>query len=169
MEIKIREILPGDAFKVINYVKKVSDETSFLTFSSDEFNKSIVEEQKIIATFAASPNQLFIMAEHEGKMVGLLHVEASHKKRLKHIGEFGITVAKEYWGKGVGTQLIEYMIHWARESGIIRKINLKVIITNEKAVSLYKKFGFKIEGQISRDAFVDDVFLDTYCMGLEID
>lgn len=169
MDIRIREILPGDAFKVINYVKKVSDETAFLTFSSDEFNKTIVEEQKIIATFAASPNQLFIMAEDEGKMVGLLHVEASHKKRLRHIGEFGITVAKEYWGKGVGTRLIEYMINWARESGIIRKLNLKVIITNEKAVSLYKKFGFKIEGQISRDAFVEGEFLDTYCMGLEID
>jgi RimJ/RimL family protein N-acetyltransferase len=60
------------------------------------------------------------------------------------------------------------MIKFAKDTGTLRKINLMVSVKNEKAISLYKKFGFEIEGTIKEDIFVNGQYNDGYCMGLFI-
>lgn len=86
-----------------------------------------------------------------------------------HIGDFGVTVRKDHWGKGIGSSLIETMLKWAKASDVIRKINLNVQTNNETAIALYKKFSFEIEGTIRRDSFIDGKFYDAYAMGILID
>lgn len=168
-KISIHVAKKADAPELIIDVKKVADETDFLTFDSSEFNKTIEEEERIIEEHNSAKNQLFIIAKLDDKVIGMLNVHSSKRKRLEHIGEFGISVLKEYWNKGVGNALMTYTINWAKESGVIKKLNLRVLVTNESAISLYKKKGFKIEGTISRDVKINDSFYDTYQMGLLID
>jgi len=110
-----------------------------------------------------------LIAEMDGEIAGLLHVEGSPKKRLRHNGEFGITVRKAYWGKGIGPRLMEAMIDWAKASGLVRKLNLKVLVNNTNAIRLYERFGFEKEGCIRRDTCLDGKFYDIYLMGLLID
>ncbi|WP_200791861.1 GNAT family N-acetyltransferase [Caloranaerobacter azorensis] len=38
---------------------------------------------------------------------------------------------------GIASQLIKELIEWAKSSGIIKKINLKVREDNERAINLY--------------------------------
>jgi len=168
-EIIIQEAKKADAVALIEYVKKVADETDFLTFDSSEFNKTIEEEERIIETHGIAKNQIFILAKLNDKIIGILNVESNRKKRLEHIGEFGVSVLKEFWNKGVGDCLVKYMINWAKETGVIRKLNLKVSVNNKSAIRLYTKNGFQIEGKISRDIKLNDIFQDTYQMGLLID
>jgi ribosomal-protein-alanine N-acetyltransferase len=56
-----------------------------------------------------------------------------------------IAVAQEYRRRGVGAQLMEHVIDVARRHEV-RVISLDVRRTNEPAVALYEKFGFKPEG-----------------------
>ncbi|WP_052045184.1 GNAT family N-acetyltransferase [Caloranaerobacter azorensis] len=84
-----------------------------------------------------SDNKLFLIAEIEGEIVGNLSFKGSNRRRLKHAGEFGISVKKEYWNMGIASQLIKELIEWAKSSGIIKKINLKVMEDNERAINLY--------------------------------
>lgn len=70
---------------------------------------------------------------------------------------------------GIGKELIKYMIDWAKDSNIVRKINLRVREDNETAIGLYTKLGFKKEGAISRDFYVAGKYYSSICMGLEID
>jgi RimJ/RimL family protein N-acetyltransferase len=65
--------------------------------------------------------------------------------------------------------MVDYLIDWARNTQIIRKINLEVRISNKWAIHLYESLGFKIEGVITRGFFLNEVFHDLYMMGLEID
>ncbi len=160
---------PGDAARLIRYVKAVGDESDFLTFSGEEFNKSEEEEAAFIANHLSAPNQLILAAELHGEIAGLLTLSASPKPRLRHIGEFGITVRKAHWHKGIGSALLRDMIAWARASGIIRKVNLKVLTTNAGAIAAYRKLGFAIEGTLRRDFCLRGQFMDTYAMGLLID
>ena len=97
----IRHAEPADAKAIIGYVKTVGDETTFLTFEGWEFTKTEEEEMAIISAHRDAPNKLFIVALIDGKVVGLLNVSASHKKRLQHKGEFGISVLKAHWKKGI--------------------------------------------------------------------
>ena len=68
------------------------------------------------------------------------------------LGTFFIAVAKPYWGNGVGQFLMETMIDWANHTPTIRRLELTVQARNERAVHLYQKFGFDIEGTKKRGA-----------------
>src|SRR5690606_13120417 len=114
-------------------------------------------------------NCIFLVAEVDNEIVGTLTFSASSSQRTRHIGEFGMSVKKAYWGLGVGSNLLSYLIEWAKETNIIRKINLKVREDNIRAIALYKKFGFKKEGIITSYFYVDRRFYSVIEMGLEID
>ncbi|MEL7120979.1 MAG: GNAT family N-acetyltransferase [Bacteroidota bacterium] len=103
------------------------------------------------------------------ELVGMLNVVASPKPRLQHVGEFGVSVLKNHWNKGIASLLINRMISWAEKSKIIKKINLKVLQNNDVAFQLYKRLGFEIEGLLRRDFFVKGVYYDAYMMGMLID
>ena len=165
----IREAVTADASALIDYVNQVTGESNFLTLGVGDFKKTIEEEEKIIEDHHNTENRIFLVAELSGEVAGLLNVNASNKPRLKHIGDFGVTVRKDHWGKGIGSGLIEAMLEWAKASGIIRKINLNVQANNETAIALYKKFGFEIEGTIRRDSSIQGKFYDAYAMGILID
>jgi RimJ/RimL family protein N-acetyltransferase len=166
--LTIREATKADASALLQHVKKVGDESDFLTFSGSEFNYSLAEEEAIIEKHRQNPNQIFLLGFVNGEVVSVMNVEASQKPRLQHIGEFGISVVKAHWGKGVGSAMIQFMIHWAKNTGLIRKINLRVVEKNTSAIHLYKKLGFEMEGRIKRDFWVNGEFQDAYCMGILI-
>ncbi|MEK7434212.1 MAG: GNAT family N-acetyltransferase [Cyanobacteriota bacterium] len=169
IELIIRKAKISDALEIIEYVDTISGETDFLTFGKGEFNKTLEEEEKIIEEHNNSENRIFLVAEINNKIIGVLNVNANNKKRLKHICFFGISVKKDYWGQGVASNLILTLIEWAKSTGIIKKINLSVLENNITAIDLYKKFGFKIEGVITRDLYLNGIYYNSLAMGIEID
>ena len=71
---------------------------------------------------------------------------------FRHKAEFGIAVQDDFQGKGLGTTLARHMIEIARSKGIV-KITLLVVTVNRKAVDLYRRQGFRIEGSLEREHF----------------
>ena len=82
------------------------------------------------------------LAEADGRVVGSIHVEPSPHG----FGEIGMAVARDWRGRGVGSALLETAIGWAREQGL-HKLSLDVFAHNERAIALYRKFGFVEEGR----------------------
>jgi acetyltransferase, GNAT family len=65
---------------------------------------------------------------------------------------------------------METMIDWADHTPTIRRLELTVQARNERAVHLYQKFGFDIEGTKKRGARTKNgEFLDVYLMAKLID
>lgn len=164
----LRETKREDAAALLTFLDTVGGESNFLTFGSGEFGKTIAEQEAFIEACHLAPNRLSIIAEIKGEIAGGLDVEASKQPRLQHACEFGIAIKKIHWGKGIGNILIQSLIEWAKQGGIIRKINLFVNEKNDKAIQLYKKNGFEIEGKLRRDVFLNGQFHDAYLMGLLI-
>lgn len=165
----IRSANKEDAALILNYIHTIATESDNLTFGAGEFSMTVEEEEQFIKSVSLKQNALLLVAEVDGEIVGNLNFSGGHRKRIEHTGEFGVSVCKRYWGLGIGRSLIEYMIDWAKESGIIRKINLRVRADNESALGLYKKLGFEMEGKISREFQIDGEFYDAFHMGLCID
>jgi len=84
-----------------------------------------------------------------------------------HRAEFGITVHDDYQDMGLGTTLTRYMIDIARERGI-KKVDLMVVSHNDRAIRVYEKLGFVIEGHLKMNHFnhVLNEYCDEYKMGL---
>ena len=51
-------------------------------------------------------------------MIGCIGFNGNTARKMKHYGTIGISVLKEYWGRGVATALLEKLISWAKEKGI---------------------------------------------------
>lgn len=165
----IRRAVKPDAKSLIEYLNLIGGESDFLTFGAGEYPKTIEQIEEFIENASKKDNALFIIAEINGKIIGNLNFSAGLSPRITHVGEFGVSVLKKYWGNGIGEELIKYLIEWSKKSGIIRKINLRVRTDNTPGINLYKKLGFSQEGILTRDFFINDKFYDSMSMGLMID
>ena len=143
MNIIYREAEPSDAGKFLEYSKIVGSETDNLTFGAEGLPLTISQEADFIRKFAGNPGSIMIVAFDEGELIGTGAVSVvSGKTRFAHRREIAISVRKDYWGKGIGTGIMNVLIDFARKSGA-EVLELEVRSDNEAAISLYKKFGFE--------------------------
>ncbi len=165
----IREAVPDDALRLLRYLNEVTAETDFLSMGPGDFDWPEEKERQFIDDHRQADNKLLLVAELEGRIAGILGYTGDDRPRLHHTGEFGIIVSRACWGLGLGTALIQHMIAWAQASKVVRKIDMRVRIDNERALRLYDRFGFVREGTTRRYFAVAGRFYDAYLMGLEID
>lgn len=143
MNITYREAEPSDAGKFLEYSKIVGSETDNLTFGAEGLSLTISQEADFIRKFAGNPGSIMIVAFDEGELIGTGAVSVvSGKPRFAHRREIAISVRKDYWGKGIGTGIMNVLMDFARKSGA-EVLELEVRSDNEAAISLYKKFGFE--------------------------
>ena len=167
--VRIRRALPEDAGAVLRYLSQVGAETDNLTFGGEGPGLTESEERDYLAQVGKSDNSLAIVATVGDAIVGGLTFDGGRRARLRHAGEFGISVAQEYAGCGIGRALIEQMLEWAERGGVVRKINLKVRADNAGAIRLYERMGWVHEGRSTRDTLIDGRFNDCLLMGRAVD
>lgn len=144
---------------------KIDGETEHM---DREQGEGFIDEQgfrELIDSDSRLPRNLFLVAETKGSIVGFARCEGIYLKRFAHKVHFGICVAKEYWGHGIGKHLMKTAISWA-DSNSIRKISLHVIETNVHAIKMYERLGFETEGIIKADKRLSDgKYYNTVIMG----
>ena len=115
---------------------------------------------------AEPPDGLFMLvACVEGEVVGNLGLETPpNRPRMKHVGSIGMAVRDDWQGRGVGTALMEAALDLADNWLNLTRIELRVYVDNSAAVTLYKRFGFEIEGTHRRLAFRNGEYVDAYSM-----
>jgi RimJ/RimL family protein N-acetyltransferase len=168
-KLLIREATAEDARSVLDYTQQISCESDFLTFGPGEFGITEKQEVEILENSRKTENMLFILGLVNDKIVSILNFSGGKRKRVEHCGEFGLTVLKEYWGAGIGSLMIDALTAWAKNTKIIKKINLRARTDNKRAISLYERKGFVKEGTIRKEIFIDGKFYDHYWMSIEID
>lgn len=66
-------------------------------------------------------------------------------KRHLHRAAIGIAVRKDYWHSGIGKRMMQECIKWCREKDV-EQLELEVVTQSNRAISMYKSIGFKIQG-----------------------
>jgi len=164
----IREAAVEDARAILDYVEDISGESDFLTFGPGEFKLTEAAEEDVLCKYRDSANQLYILGLIDDTIVTSLTFSAGHRPRLRQSGEFGMSVRKQYWGLGIGSLMLDALIHWARATQIVKKINLRVRTDNQRAIHLYERKGFVNEGTIRKEIFLNGTYLAQHWMGLEL-
>lgn len=159
--MEYRKPVKEDAANMLLYLKKVGSQSDNLTFGSEGLPFSVEQEEEYLDKLS-SP--CIIAVNSDGEIVGDGSLELG-VRRISHTAELGISVVKEYWGKGIGSRIMNMLIQEAKDRGIT-KINLKVRADNERAKALYKKFGFVKEGYSTRMLKINDQYFDGEYWGL---
>ncbi len=167
MAIRYRTAAASDAPQLLEYLKTVGGETDNLTFGAEGIPFTAEQEAALLERIAASADSRFFLALDGEKIVGNACVDGMRNARLRHRRNFAITVLRDYWGRGIGTGLMERMIAFARTSGA-ELASLEVRTDNERAKALYRKFGFVTFGTFPKFFKIDGKFFDVDCMTLDL-
>jgi RimJ/RimL family protein N-acetyltransferase len=82
-------------------------------------------------------------------------------------GWLGIGIgAPGYWNRGYGTDAMKVLIRFAFLEVQLHRLNLNVFEYNERAVHLYQKLGFQVEGRVKNYLQRDGRTWDVIFMGL---
>ena len=108
--------------------------------------------------------QITLVATVAGEVVGNLGLTRFTRPRRAHVGEIGMGVRDAWQGKGVGSALLQAALDLADNWLGLRRIELHVHADNDRAIALYRKFGFELEGTHRAYAIRDGVYVDSLSM-----
>jgi RimJ/RimL family protein N-acetyltransferase len=146
---------PEYAAEMIRYMKETAAETDFLLRYPDEVNFTLEGEQEILGRLLEDPYSIMMVPVVDGKVAGNGSINGiGEKRKIRHRCSLAIALYKEYWGLGIGTAMLEYMIELAEKAGW-HQIDLEVVAENTSAKALYEKCGF-IETGRRHGAFLFD-------------
>jgi len=158
LDLHIRRAEPSDyeGMHKIYTGPKVIRGTLQLPYPSAEMWRKRLEEHR--------EGMFNLVACIEDEIVGQLYLQALTRPRRKHVGQIGMAVRDDFQGQGIGSALMQAAMDMADNWLNILRIELEVFTDNEPAVRLYEKFGFVIEGTLTRYAFRDGEYVDVYAM-----
>ncbi len=158
MEITIRKGEPADAEAIWRCytAPRVVHDTLQLPYRSVESVRELLIKN--------TEGDHILVAVVEGDVVGVIGLHTSSRPRINHRGEIGMMVRDDWQGKGVGTAIMRAVIDLADKWLNLTRVELTVFTDNERAITLYRKFGFEIEGTLRKYAFRDGEFVDAYAM-----
>jgi len=162
--ILIREITEVDSKRYLELNKRLDQETSFMLFESGERTTTIEQQRTMISLIIKSENSNLIVAESSDRLVGHLMVIGGNTKRIRHRAHIVIGILNDFIGQGIGHNLFTKLETW-RETTSLTRLELTVLTNNERAINLYKKHGFEIEGIKKNSMKINDVYIDEYMMG----
>ncbi|WP_440411200.1 GNAT family N-acetyltransferase [Neorhizobium petrolearium] len=111
-----------------------------------------------------SSNAFELVAELEGRIVGICGLSRFPNPRRAHAGSIGMGVHDACAGRGIGHALIGEVLAIADRWLDLRRVELTVFTDNERAIHLYERNGFVKEGHLKKFAFRDGAYVDAYSM-----
>ena len=167
MDIIFREVGPDDALEMIKFLEAVGSETDNLSFSGESLKLTPDSEKRFLNRFVSNRKNLMLVAEYNGEIVGNASVERNRTPRYSHRAELSVAVKKDFWGQGIASRLMELLIEFSKESDI-EILYLEARADNERALNLYKKFGFSEIGRYEKFFKIGGKYHDASLMTLEI-
>jgi putative acetyltransferase len=136
--VEIRAAVASDAIGLARELKSVADEGRWVATQSD---RSVDELTERFGNLIQEEHIIFVL-EHDRQIVGHVGI---HPTGVEGVDSLGMSIVKEFRGRGWGRRLVTTALDAARERRI-RKVVLEVFSDNARAIALYLSAGFEIEG-----------------------
>ncbi|MDQ4120750.1 MAG: GNAT family N-acetyltransferase [Acidobacteriota bacterium] len=162
--VTIRQIQEADAALFLELCHRLDKETQFMMLEPGERKTSLEEQSQQIRNILLMDNQTILVAEAGNEIIGYVAALGGDFRRNRHCAQIVIGVLQVFSGQGVGTKLFLGLEHWARQNSIHR-LELTVMAHNDRAVKLYRKMGYEIEGTKRDSLLVNGSYVDEYYMG----
>ena len=143
--IQIRQAIPADHDAIWDIIQEIILTGDTYVFAPDS------SKEKMLNIWLGEGRHTYV-ATIEGIVAGTLVLKDNQMDLGSHIANGSYMVSSAFAGKGVGKAMGQFSIEEARRLGY-KAMQFNIVIkSNERAVTLWKKLGFDIIGEIP-DAF----------------
>jgi L-amino acid N-acyltransferase YncA len=164
LEVIIRPARPDDSCQIIDTVRSNALERSYVLM--EQYGKDVESEKEYISGLDYDKN-LLIVAETGSQVIGCLaalQADAGKRPETAHILQVGLHLREPFRGHGIGPNLLDFSIEWARERGF-KKLEANIFTTNQRSLNLFRKAGFSEEGVRQNRIRVGKDFISEVLMG----
>jgi len=163
MEFYVRPIRTGDGAGVNELRRMVGVFENILGIPSERVKRN---EDYIANMDENTHSFVAVSKDDEGNeiIIGNAGMTIFSNPRTRHSAGIGMMVHKDFQGMGVGTKLLQSLLDVADNWLMLVRVELSVFTDNERAITLYKKHGFEIEGTKKKAGIRNGVYADEYIM-----
>jgi diamine N-acetyltransferase len=159
-QLKLRPLERED----LRFVHELDNNETVMHYWFEEPYEAFEELSDLYQKHIHDQSERRFIVELEKKSVGLVElVEINHIHRR---AEFQIIISPDYQGKGFATLASKLAMEYAFKTLNLNKLYLVVDSENKRAINVYSKLGFKSEGVLIQEFFVDGVYRDAYRMAV---
>jgi len=139
--IEFRKAILTDHQDIWNIIKEVISAGDTYVFAPAS------SKEKMLNFWCGEEKQTYV-AITDGKIVGTFFIKDNQPDLGSHIANAGYMTIPAAFGKGIGKAMGEFSITEAKRLGY-KAMQFNIVVkSNAAAVSLWKKLGFKIIGEI---------------------
>lgn len=147
--VKLRPLERED----LRYVHQLDNNASVMRYWFEEPYEAFVELSDLYDKHIHDQSERRFVVECDGEKAGLVElVEINHVHRR---AEFQIIISPEYQGKGLATRAAKLAMDYGFTVLNLYKLYLIVDKENEKAIHIYRKLGFSVEGELMHEFFIN--------------
>ncbi len=130
------------------------------------FSERVDRSEQYIRGLTENDFQLVAEIEENGekKVIGTVGLNVYRNPRMRHSASMGILVHADYQGRGIGKALMSKILDLADNWLMLVRVEITVFTDNERAIELYKSFGFVTEGVKKYAAIRNGEYADEYIM-----
>ena len=157
-ELTIRAPLPIDvpALTAMTNLPGVRAGTLRLPYTGEDFMRRRALEP--------GPNAHPVVGVVAGEPVAMGTLMRNGGRRA-HSGEVFLFVHDDHWGRGIGRRMLGALTELADGWLGLTRLQLEVNVDNARAIRLYERAGFEVEGTLRADTLREGVLIDSHVMG----
>jgi ribosomal protein S18 acetylase RimI-like enzyme len=104
-------------------------------------------QAEVIAYWIRPDHETFV-GEEDGQLVGTYYLRANQPGGGAHVANCGYIITCDATGRGVGRQMCEHSLEYARSRGFRAMQFNFVVSTNKRAIGLWQRLGFETIGRL---------------------
>ncbi len=157
-EVKLRSLERED----LKFVHKLNNNAKIMSYWFEEPYEAFVELQDLFDKHIHKQSERRFILEKGTEILGL--VELVEIDYIHRRSEFQIIIDPKHQGHGYAFIATRLAMNYAFFILNLHKLYLIVDKTNERAIHIYKKAGFQIEGELQDEFFVGGKYRDAFRM-----
>ena len=154
--LTLRSATVADAAEDMVFFRTLVEGSPYLLTTVEELGLSTL--QSMVSNIRAaqeSPTRVMLFGYVDGQQIASAAVSCLPRAKVCHRAEIGIGVLPEWWGKGVGTAMMNTMEQIALGWGV-HQLELSYVEGNVRAYRLYARLGYQTYGAVPQGVLMPD-------------